>query len=828
MNKIKKILFALVLLVLFNINLDASVKENGVYNEDTYIVGITKFNGVSISEEVLEVANSNFENFITNYNIKDFNYSIYYYSKVTDSWYYLDSEDNFIKLDENKTNELVNNLDIFYVNNKEKIIEFEYNNVVDENSITSEDVIFENNAFKVPSTTLNFKFKSNDKTLLVETKYDSTTKDKYYGEYYIPKNINVLDSEGNYLTTLITDINDLIITDSIKDKYEKEGYTLGYFSDSELVDFTEKVEDDENTIKQKYFLIGTILENENVKSDELIITYSGNIHVNKDTLKSYIELELKVPLGEDVSNVKVNNLPVTFEDNIGKIILEVNDLEDKNLLIEWNETEGVQYLVQFKDAYFTKLVRYYNVSPLAQAVLLGTEEVINGETIKGYINDYITIKGYYTDSSALDKYDINTKVEDHTDLYVDFYYNPRVSSESDITLIKSVPLNTIIDINPLGLANKKVKITVKFDKEVVFDENNYIKIKGYTEEDSSFNDNELTIQEFNGGEISLEVKLTDYEASKIVFLIEENGKEHVTSIDIDVEEAAFESGGKLYLSLKDAIDDCLVNEDGSCSKNKTITMLRDTTITEAVEIDNRYYTIKLDLGGHTLTSTDTYGIKLEGYYTKLEIDNGTLEVNNESVNTYAIYVNNGADDLTGIELTIGSKAVINSNKNGMYIDGIGTVLSLKGKLTITGSGNALTVERSTKIKLEGAAIESKNGYALKIYLANKVDLINSNIVSNTGVFLMESTLNIENSTIEVNGVRTSALSDHELNGTAILIYDLGKVIIDNKSSITSANTYPIMEINYPGTVEEVSEVSGYTKTKVETSDNEYYYVKNND
>ena len=44
MNKIKKILFTLVLSLLFVVNTDAIIKEDPAnFTEDTYIIGITKF-----------------------------------------------------------------------------------------------------------------------------------------------------------------------------------------------------------------------------------------------------------------------------------------------------------------------------------------------------------------------------------------------------------------------------------------------------------------------------------------------------------------------------------------------------------------------------------------------------------------------------------------------------------------------------------------------------------------------------------------------------------------------------------------------------------------
>lgn len=89
------------------------------------------------------------------------------------SWYQItDSETEPAKaLTEEQVKEVESSLDIFFVNNEEKVLEVKYDGVVDENSIWSpnDNVTFEDGKFYIPVLTQSFTFLSNNVANEVQT-----------------------------------------------------------------------------------------------------------------------------------------------------------------------------------------------------------------------------------------------------------------------------------------------------------------------------------------------------------------------------------------------------------------------------------------------------------------------------------------------------------------------------------------------------------------------------------------------------------------------------------------------------------------------------------
>lgn len=266
MKKIKKILFALILsfTFIFNLNALTTVKEDGKYNEDTYIVGITRFDGNTVVNEKRALkAKEDFNNFINDLDTTEtLKLETYYYSSFTKKWYLLE-EENFKTLSEEETNKLLKDLNIFYVNDEEKLIEITFDKKVDDNSISNERVKFENNKFIVPATVLGFSFKSDNAFVYIETEENENIKD--YGNLVVLVDINIIDENGNKIGSITTPYNSLLDKEYLFKVNEKEGYKLAFFDENGEVDFDKKINSLNYTIERRYTPVGSFLESENVK-----------------------------------------------------------------------------------------------------------------------------------------------------------------------------------------------------------------------------------------------------------------------------------------------------------------------------------------------------------------------------------------------------------------------------------------------------------------------------------------------------------------------------------------------------------------------------------
>lgn len=379
MKKIKKILFALILsfTFIFNLNALTTVKEDGKYNEDTYIVGITRFDGNTVVNEKRALkAKEDFNNFINDLDTTEIlKLETYYYSSFTKKWYLLE-EENFKTLSEEETNKLLKDLNIFYVNDEEKILKITFDKKVDDNSISNERVKFENNKFIVPATVLGFSFKSDNAFVYIETEENENIKD--YGNLVVLVDINIIDENGSKVGTITTPYNSKLDKECLFNVNQKEGYKLAFFDANGEVDFDKEINEINYTIERRYIPVGSFLENENVKFDKetLTVTYNGIIKKDLSTNKNYIEVTLVSPKDFDTMGTLINGEAKPWVDGKETIRLEVTDKEDKTIIVKWNEKYTITYTVKFgENAKFEYLVKYYQTA----SKLLDKELVLEGE-----------------------------------------------------------------------------------------------------------------------------------------------------------------------------------------------------------------------------------------------------------------------------------------------------------------------------------------------------------------------------------------------------------------------------------------------------------------
>ena len=169
-NKILKIAFAFILFsVMFvTASFAVEIKEDVAnYSAGAYIIGSTRFEpDVTITASLAANAGVNEAkvNLFLYGNISNLKVAIYSYDSDFEEWNEVKEDGTTRLLETSEVETLEENLNIFFVNNEEKVLEISYDETVDEDSIWSPDdnVTFENGKFYVPVLTECFSFLSNN------------------------------------------------------------------------------------------------------------------------------------------------------------------------------------------------------------------------------------------------------------------------------------------------------------------------------------------------------------------------------------------------------------------------------------------------------------------------------------------------------------------------------------------------------------------------------------------------------------------------------------------------------------------------------------------
>lgn len=195
-SKIFKIILGLILFSALFITVSSAattVKENVQnYDDIIYIIGSTRFDsnviitaqraanaGVSEAKRLVSMGKAN--------EIENLDLKTYCYNPYFDEWYEIQEEAKSLTKEEVKNIE--ENLDIFFVNNKEKILKFNYNANKDDINIITNGVTFDGKKFSVPATKTEFKFLENNVEAIVKTKTDTQNKEELdYGNFEIKYN----------------------------------------------------------------------------------------------------------------------------------------------------------------------------------------------------------------------------------------------------------------------------------------------------------------------------------------------------------------------------------------------------------------------------------------------------------------------------------------------------------------------------------------------------------------------------------------------------------------------------------------------------------------
>ena len=202
--------------------------------------------------------------------------------------------------------------------------------------------------------------------------------------------------------------------------------------------------------------------------------------------------------------------------------------------------------------------------------------------------------------------------------------------------------------------------------------------------------------------------------------------------------------------------------------------------------------LTLDLGGHTLTCNEFYGLTVYPQIS-LRIDNGTYKHSHANSSSHALEAIKQTDEGPGSTITIGKDATVIADYDAIVSQGYSTI-NVYGKI-YSGINGILGMGPCNNVTLDGAYIESdtyavyQNPYTTDLTFERKgsvYNIKNSTIIADdeqSGVFLFnykESTssnhvLNIENSSISAGIGVYMVFTDATISG------DSTKIISTNEA-----------------------------------------------
>ena len=148
MKKNCKILLSFMFILLsgfvFTLSTEAAkIKESSKdFTGDVYVIGSTKFDNNTIITATRAAQAGSDDAALrlhTSMGMGRVEIKTYYYSELEETWFLVPEEGNkdLVELTEKEIEKLENNLEIYFVNNEEKVMEFEYSGSVNPDTIDS-------------------------------------------------------------------------------------------------------------------------------------------------------------------------------------------------------------------------------------------------------------------------------------------------------------------------------------------------------------------------------------------------------------------------------------------------------------------------------------------------------------------------------------------------------------------------------------------------------------------------------------------------------------------------------------------------------------------
>jgi len=199
----------------FNVDAKTIKEETSDYNQPMFILGSTRFESTEVlSADAVLAAGFNHAKVkaVLGEDIANIDYEsqVFYYDPDFNEWYEIKGTTKNL-LEENKVEDLENNLNIYYVNNEMKTLEIPYSGNVDE--VLTEGVTYDGAAFKVPALTPIVSFTTNGSEVEVAVNENYSAVDEkavieVNGVYFLEQNIEeaLLASSPEYPAVLLKDL----------------------------------------------------------------------------------------------------------------------------------------------------------------------------------------------------------------------------------------------------------------------------------------------------------------------------------------------------------------------------------------------------------------------------------------------------------------------------------------------------------------------------------------------------------------------------------------------------------------------------------------------
>ena len=864
MKNIKIMFFSFIFILLgfitLNVEAATSIKETGEgYTQNAYVIGGTKFTTTVTSTKAFKAGKAYYE-LCDKLNVCEEDIKTYYYSNIFKKWYVVPEEGGTLEALTEKDNEKVQEgLNIFYVNNEEKILEYPTDYKVVGNVHEEAGVKYENGVFKIPATVLSFAFETEDGGYKYVDTTLNTEDDEYeFGDFYIPEYLavynyedrNNLDDENVWMRAEFQlDKNGKIIEYGDDYIYQSNDQNAvdGYVDkDGNPIDILSMNFKQGDVVFQKLSLGVVSIWGVNYSAENFVKALESTSAEKEAYLISDYVSEKLITLSSENKDMYLNLDTHTLSRNGGGFVIyltgknstlnisngTISNVTGQAITVgkETTETQNVKAIINSDVIINTENIGIAAIGEGAQvdfygAININSEDGIgisgngNKNAAGANINVYpgATIDSEYEGSIALYlPHEGETNVVGAT-----FTAATAIGIKAGTLNISESHLNAFGAVKSPELYNNGVNST----GDVIYVEMN----KGYLD-NIKINVNDSSLSSENGKAILVynpdnmdvpEINAVDYNT----ILVDDN-KTYYSSND----EADIMVGDRGYYVVD------IVSAIKASSEENPATLMKDVQVlkTATINIDESK-DLYLDLNGYKLSRINgSFVLYLLGKNYTLHISNGIIE----NTAGQAITVGDLVQEDQNIKAVVNSDVTINTERVGISVTGKGAQLDFYGKININKesgagiNGNGGANAAGTVINVyPGAVISSDYEDTVALYLPQKgITTVNgATLTAATPGGIKSGEVNILNSTLNAFGTyKDPVLYNDGIAGTGDAIYaevnnsylkDI-KLSVTN-SQLSSVNGEAILVYNPTETDQPEVTTDIYTNI-VEDGDKTYY------
>ena len=795
MNKLKNIIFTFVIALcsLFVINVDAAttIKENSEdYTGDVYVIGGTKFdNNYIITATRAAVAGSN--QVLLEMQFGDYRpgqpieIKTYYYSSLTKKWYVIPEEGgNVQNVTTTEKEALEEDLEIFYVNNEVKMLDFTTDVPVYGNTHEEFGVKYIDGVFKVPATQTYFEFTTeNNKEAIVDTEFNNDDEFEI-GEFYIA-GINVVVRAYDYKD------RDNIESAEYRNQFYIDGNNkLSIYDESQLYESHDE------------YAVIEYVDKDGNPIDVLDMTFEeGDVIFQKLEKAAFESNGRKYPVGKLNEHLNLQHSNVMLLDDVElteDLILETEnayvnfDLNEKTLSCDGNCKRILRANGKNSNVYINNGTIEAGA---AQGITVG-QKTTEAQNINVIVEEDLVINA---DTFGITVFGLNANLELYGEINIkndgygisgngtagysgtniSIYESAKITAEHKDGFALYLPQFGYVNIyggeftaaSVVGIKSGVLNInggtlTATGDKFIpVHPTNNGTESTGdviYVEMNDKYPKNvsitiseEATLSSKNAGNVlvynsnSEETPFINYIGyTTIDKTFDENGKAYTRYLPED--EAVINVDEKYYSinSYKYALEQENISN---------ITLLKDLEIEEDIIFDTNNMNVSFDLNGKTLSCAGECNriIRVNSKNSSFVIKNGTIEAGAAQ----GITVGQKTTEAQNISVTVAEDVIINANTYGITVFGKDTYLNFYGEINIKNDGYGITGNGTagysgTNITIyEGAKItaEHKDGFALYLPQEGYVDIQGGELKAASVIGIKSGSLNINGGTLTATG-----------------------------------------------------------------------------